>query len=83
MPRVAQDSGLDHLGVLWNDAIKGNGDYVAYDRVRRFPTTRGGHFYTRRRYSIEEVNSWYLENKRRRLGVPLRYATEDLQHNDS
>lgn len=43
-----------------------------YDRVKRFSQAPGGNFYTRRRYSIEEVNPWYLENKRRILGVPPR-----------
>ena len=43
-----------------------------WKQVEEFVKAPGGNWYTERRHSIEEVNPWYLENKRRILGVPVR-----------
>ncbi len=40
--------------------------------VKAFAEAPGGNWYTKKRYTIEQVNPWYLENKRRILLAPLR-----------
>ena len=44
-----------------------------YDKVKQFAEAPGGNYYTKKLYSIEDINAWYLENKRKILGVPRRH----------
>ncbi len=43
-----------------------------WDQVRRFAEAPGGNAITSRTSAIEDNNPWYLENKRRILGLPRR-----------
>lgn len=44
-------------------------DTVSWDKVRKFAEAPGGNAITRRTHSIEDVDPWYLNNKRQILDI--------------